>query len=301
MLHGYAAYAVWGFYVLSGFLMTSILKDKYGFTRQGLKDYALNRFLRIMPVYWIAVLVGCATLLILGAKGVDLRKLNPQFAMPDTVMNWLFPITLFPAFPQPDLPVPVSGALGIEVGYYLLMPLFALNRWVAWTAALIGIVVNYRLGLGIESFPTRYSSFLPCILPFAMGSLIAHHRASLARWSFPWTSCSLWLLNGLLVLWRPGYPWRMGLYVSIVLSAWVTLSLAGQKSRRGDTFAGDLSYSVYLFHTTAAAWLIPWFGFDRPLGFCLLGLSLTLGISVLLLRWFEIPLRRFKRKPSHVV
>lgn len=50
MVQGYAAYAVWGFFVLSAYLMTFVLTQKYGFTKQGLRDYAWNRFLRIMPM-----------------------------------------------------------------------------------------------------------------------------------------------------------------------------------------------------------------------------------------------------------
>ena len=38
MIGGPAAYAVWGFFVLSGFLMTLILTTKYGFTKQGIQN-----------------------------------------------------------------------------------------------------------------------------------------------------------------------------------------------------------------------------------------------------------------------
>ena len=37
MFGGPAAYAVWGFYCLSGYLMTLILNEKYGFTARGIK------------------------------------------------------------------------------------------------------------------------------------------------------------------------------------------------------------------------------------------------------------------------
>jgi len=48
--------AVFGFYVISGYLMTSVLNQSYGFTPQGLGRYALNRFLRIFPTYWFVLL-----------------------------------------------------------------------------------------------------------------------------------------------------------------------------------------------------------------------------------------------------
>ena len=37
MVHGPAAYAVWGFFVLSGYLMTLVLTQKYGTDAGGLR------------------------------------------------------------------------------------------------------------------------------------------------------------------------------------------------------------------------------------------------------------------------
>ena len=41
MLRGPAAYAVWGFFVLSGYLMTKVLREKYGFDSRGIIAYTL--------------------------------------------------------------------------------------------------------------------------------------------------------------------------------------------------------------------------------------------------------------------
>jgi peptidoglycan/LPS O-acetylase OafA/YrhL len=43
--------SVFGFYTLSGFLMTRVLHEKYGCTPIGLGMFALNRFLRLWPAY----------------------------------------------------------------------------------------------------------------------------------------------------------------------------------------------------------------------------------------------------------
>ena len=45
-------YAVYSFFVLSGFLMTTIMHESYGYDSGGLKRYAINRFLRLYPMYW---------------------------------------------------------------------------------------------------------------------------------------------------------------------------------------------------------------------------------------------------------
>jgi peptidoglycan/LPS O-acetylase OafA/YrhL len=43
-------YAVYSFFILSGFLMTTIMKNTYGYTVSGFKSYAYNRLLRIFPI-----------------------------------------------------------------------------------------------------------------------------------------------------------------------------------------------------------------------------------------------------------
>ena len=47
-------YAVFGFYVISGYLMTLVMNDTYGHTWSGRYAFALNRLLRLYPQYWAA-------------------------------------------------------------------------------------------------------------------------------------------------------------------------------------------------------------------------------------------------------
>lgn len=79
-------YAVFGFFALSGYLMTFIMQKNYGYTTRGLGAYALNRFLRIYPLYWMSCLVAFAILLFLGTEYTT--AVNPAFAIPDTLVQW---------------------------------------------------------------------------------------------------------------------------------------------------------------------------------------------------------------------
>jgi peptidoglycan/LPS O-acetylase OafA/YrhL len=45
--------AVFAFYTLSGYLMTRVLNERYGFTAAGTAAFALNRVLRLWPVYLV--------------------------------------------------------------------------------------------------------------------------------------------------------------------------------------------------------------------------------------------------------
>lgn len=84
MLHGPAAYALWGFFVLSGYLMVLVLvlTTKYGTTSAGLRAYAFNRFLRIYPPYIVAVALALATIALLPSLGVQLHRLDRSTGYP---------------------------------------------------------------------------------------------------------------------------------------------------------------------------------------------------------------------------
>lgn len=295
MIHGPAAYAVWGFFILSGYLMTHVLCFKYGHEEGGLRDYAFNRFLRIYPAYAVAVVAGAATLYILPRIGVLPSALNPQFVRPHGALEWLSNAFLLP-IPTPGLFVPVAGALAVEIGAYVLMPLMAMNRSAAWLAFILSAALNVKYGFGLETFGDRYSGFLTCFMAFAAGTLLSQYREPLSRLRAPWLSLLAWGLHCLVWLRFPYWPWTYGLYASLLLSAWVVLSLAPSKPGRLDQFLGDLSYPVYLFHTTAAIWLVAAGMQMRSFPFFCVAFVITLVVSWLVIRLVDRPLAGLKKK-----
>src|SRR5262249_22678453 len=64
--YGMGAFAVMGFYLLSGYLMTLIMHDYYGYTKPGIIRYAINRFLKIYPIYWAVLFLSLIVVLYLG-------------------------------------------------------------------------------------------------------------------------------------------------------------------------------------------------------------------------------------------
>ncbi|MGH8053002.1 MAG: acyltransferase family protein [Stenotrophomonas sp.] len=296
MIQGYAAYAVWAFFVLSGFLMTLVLTTRYGFDGVGLRAYAFNRFMRIFPLYWIAAAVGLVTLWFSFQRGIDLRQINAEFYWPGSAEQWLHVVSLFPGFQRGGLPVPVSNALAIEVGFYMLLPFMARARSTAWLALLVGIILNLRIGIVGDTFGERYATFLPCILPFAAGALACHYREALSRFSMPLTSVLVWLLYGLTWLVAPNWPWTFGLYVSVLLSVWMVVSLHRQPSSAADRLLGDMSYPVYLFHTTVAAWFLCPCDSSRPLDFFFKAFAVTLVLSLVIVYVIDRPLAKLKLK-----
>lgn len=298
MFGGPAAYAVWGFFVLSGFLMTEILRNKYGFTIKGLQRYAFNRFLRIFPLYYLTFIVGILSIWILTKHGVKLTSLNPQFYLPESISSWFANLTLLPLSNIGGRPVPVSGALAVEIGSYILIPLMAYSRNAAWLGTFLSLILNFKYGMDVTAFPARYSDFLTGYFAFAVGTLINHYKNELEQIVMPKISLLIWGIHCLLIGVINTWPWTYGLYVSVILSAWVVISLYKIEISKIDTLLGDLSYPVYLVHTTVAAWFLLTFDQSRSFTFFIVSFVVTIFISWILLIVFDHPIQKLKKKAS---
>jgi peptidoglycan/LPS O-acetylase OafA/YrhL len=297
MIHGPAAYAVWGFFLISGYLMTLGMSTRYADGWAGLRDYAINRFLRIYPSYYVACVLGLVALLWLPQYGVNPAVLNADFVLPQHWRDWATNALLLPLWGAGNLLVPVSSALGVEVGAYLLVPLMARSPAAPWIALILSGLLNLQHGIEPQTFTVRYSMFLTIIMAFAAGSLIAHYRDYLHRWRSPWLSSVAWLAHCLIWLKWDTWPWTWGLYLSLLLTAWVLISFVDRKTGPIDRWLGDLSYPVYLFHTVMAVWFLGVFEHQRTLSLFLLGIAGTLLVSSCVIVWVDRPLeRRFKRR-----
>ncbi len=299
MVQGYAAYAVWAFFVLSGYLMTHVLQLKYGTSLRGTAAYAFNRILRIFPSYYVALGAGVVSLLVARRSGLQFITLNPEFTMPSGA-GWLNPLTLLAVFPRNGLPVAVSNALAVEVTAYLFMPLLAAATPAALVALAFSAIATARIGFDPSSFAERYSDFIPCMLAFSWGSLTRHYDACLAAIRASRASVIVWMIHGGAWIYFPHWPWTYGLYVSLPLSSWVTISLFPRRSGTFDRWLGDLSFPLYLLHTIAGAWLFSSFGGQRSLALLAAAFGVSILLSILVVWFVEKPLQRVKLKqPSN--
>jgi len=122
IIGGVGRYAVFSFYILSGYLMTTIIIEKYGTSKTGLYKYALNRFLRIYPMYLMAFAITIIALYILGAENVT--KLDSNISIPSSIKGWFMNITLFGLdFGVKSRTIPPSWTLFVEVFFYAFIPI----------------------------------------------------------------------------------------------------------------------------------------------------------------------------------
>lgn len=270
----FGVYAVFCFYLVSGYLMTLVLESTYPWSAEGLARYAGNRVLRIYPPYVLLCVV--ALLLIHFLPSVALST-NYKLRWPIRTEQWLSSFLIFGQLNNNLALVPPAWSLNIELIFYVLMSI-ALSRhrvivtiWFAASCAYtVFLVVDQPMNLG-----ARYSEIAGASLPFAFGAMLYVYRARLAfvrGWTAPFTAV-LFVVNVVLAAHAPiGAPGVLHYYTSLFLGGLLVVALAQLRPgdlppwvARLDRLGGNLSYPLFLCHWHVAV-LVVWLGFDgvRP-------------------------------------
>ena len=121
-----AQFAVFSFYTLSGFLMTLILNENYGFGFSNFLRFWANRLLRLYPAYWFAVAIVVLHIWFVGPMNV----VHGNVGIPESVRGVFANVTMFglagfDIAQQPSiLFVPNAWSLGVELFSYFLISLY---------------------------------------------------------------------------------------------------------------------------------------------------------------------------------
>lgn len=291
-------FAVFAFFILSGFLMTTIMHDNYGYNPIGTKKFALKRFLRLYPTYWSVCLITLITILIVGTDYAENYKdtlaLKHDFSFYFSNATMMF-LAILPYEITPRL-VPSAWALTLEIFFYILIALGiskTQTRTKIWlTISVLCIIYSYVAQ--IEGH-FRYASILGASLPFSIGAYLYFNKQKVMtllksyKISHPWLLLFIYLLNIILCAlnyyYSPfdlsKYIGELGKYINIFLASALIISLyyRGNEifSKKFDNVIGDYSYPIYLTHWQCGL-LASYFLFEKPTR----GLSLAGGLSFLL-------------------
>jgi peptidoglycan/LPS O-acetylase OafA/YrhL len=261
-------YAVFSFFSLSGFLMTTIMHESYGYDHSGKGRYALNRFLRLYPMYWLAIILSIIVIIYvtpeysIAYKNVLYIPNNFADILFNTIM--IFP-NLFPDEVSPRLSPP-TWALTIEIFYYVCIGLGISKTkkltltWVSLSFAYY--VLTYVFNMGGAH---RYFSIFAGTLPFSLGSLLYFYKTEIysllcrLKISNPLFLLALYILSAAFFTLNkyykpfPNYHYDLneaGKYINIFFTLLVIVSLffRGHEifSKKVDKFIGDYSYPIYL-------------------------------------------------------
>jgi peptidoglycan/LPS O-acetylase OafA/YrhL len=253
----YGYYAVRGFFVLSGFLMTAGLHEVYRFDG---RRYFANRALRLLPQYYIVCLLTLGVILLAPDSAAQfIQQWTPDLLWRDAVTN----LILLPVHhPEPHYRlVPNVWSIAVEMQLYILLFVFVAR---SERNAVIGLCAG-ALYHGICSyngldFSYRYFGALAACLSYSLGALAwfwirrgelrVGPRAGLI-------ALAAWLANLLTAnsILAQDYVYKLGYYVGIGMFIVVVAGLSQVKAspalKRLDTALGELSYPFFLLH-----WLV---------------------------------------------
>ncbi|SDH54108.1 Peptidoglycan/LPS O-acetylase OafA/YrhL, contains acyltransferase and SGNH-hydrolase domains [Chryseobacterium taeanense] len=236
--------AVFGFFVISGFLIARSYERS-----SSLKSYLSKRIRRIVPAYLLVVFL-CAILLSL----VSTYSIKDYFSNPE-VYKYLFWNSLFLNFKAPWLPgvfgnQAVNGALWtlkIEMSYYFCLPLLFLLFGKSNKYRNISLIIVYFLSLVYLNYfesihkisvakqlPGTLSYFIPGMLIYFNFDLFIKNKNTL----FIIAILTVWFdLIFNIILFSPAMIGIIVLYIAYSLTF---LNDFGKY--------GDFTYGIYIFH-----------------------------------------------------
>ena len=301
MLTTSGRFAVWVFFVLSGYLISSgFFTGRYAFDGESLKAFFRNRFLRIYPLFLIVTI---ATWFFALSQGTA-PTLSVEFFLREVLMlQWTHAYSLNGVF----------WTLGVEIQFYLIAPLLiwlqmrtrsrAIVTALAYIALLGYMLFENRLFPGATG-DARY--LLGNMVHFQAGIVCAALAPRLQRIASRWRK-TLWLggaiaLAGMLLVANALYfknnPAFLGLRGILLVDGFAFLILVAhiiaEEQRRNPGKAGDvllalgnLSYGLYAWHGSLMVFAI----FKMNFALTFLG---ALAASYVTYRFCERPLLRLK-------
>ncbi len=255
-LSHYGFYAVRGFFVLSGFLMTAALNEVYRFNGE---RFWTNRLLRLLPPYYMVCAATLAFVVFVPDRAAEFLKFwqidNRNHH--DVLMNLL---VLPLQFRDPQFRIsPAYWSIAVEIEMYVLLWLLIARRE-AFAAAAVGVGIVYHLacldaGYGLGA---RYFNAPSALLSFATGALVYFLRR---RGAFnvdarcALVALALWIINMAAAgsILPESYVYGASYYIGTLAIAFVVVGLADLKLSarfarlaRLDALLGEFAYPLFL-------------------------------------------------------
>jgi len=246
-----AGFAVMFFYVISGFLISTALREKYAATMTGMLRFYQSRFIRIYSLYWSMLLLmlsafgfwGWFATLSAGDKFTNLFVVG---------MDWRIMFASYPDWHW-DASAPFfhqAWTLSAELTFYVVAPLL-LRSWKTTLGVLLASAVVRGVLVTTTVFDGRWTYlFLPSTFLFF---LIGHfaHEISQRRTILKNGACGALLLGCSLVCLQIGSAaWDSLQFwtASLAFAAALPGVFAATKRSSLLNALGDLSFPIYLVH-----------------------------------------------------
>lgn len=236
-------FAVTVFYILSGYVMTGLLRRHYT-TFASIPDFFIDRICRIYPQFLLWLLITAMLVFGFGYRGFFVQA--PHFRY---LINYLFILPLG-FVPQNGFYIlPQAWSLGIEAAFYITIPFILLYRWRTF-AAYMSAFLFFSASITHTDylFDTVYQihSFPQAFFIFLTGSIAYDNHKRLAKTLYApiAITIALLLLSPVVHLREASIEVCLGyLYGTAALHV-----LANAKRKKADDMLGEYSYGVFMSH-----------------------------------------------------
>jgi peptidoglycan/LPS O-acetylase OafA/YrhL len=308
-------WAVYTFFILSGYWIHTMWVRKYSRTRTPVRVFLASRALRILPVFWLANILSTAV-----QVAIDPTFLKPAAGEWSQSTAWASNVLLFgyAVLPHTQGAMHAAWSLDVEMQFYLVVPLvaFLLSRpghGLAWRRVLVALCL-----VGFAFFFANTAPLSRNVGYYGLFFLIGIMSASGGR---PPDRKVVWLSVGLFLVaaaacwvnpeWRhlaenskhgasiaDLHQKRVFQALLALASAPIALATVRLPSGESDRSLGEITYIVYLAQWPVMTLHSVFFGEVPPLARIpsILGAWCIVGVlSVAIFRYYDQPLERIRK------
>jgi exopolysaccharide production protein ExoZ len=279
------------FFVISGFVMVYASQKLFA-SRNGWKDFAERRILRIVPLYWLITTLKVVVVLLTAGFALH-TKLSPITA----ACSYLFlPARNLDGKIEPL--VGVGWTLTFEMLFYFLFTLaLFLRKNVFKFVGVILVILSIGAYFRQPSWPPIAFYLNSIVLEFFLGMLVA--KACIKGIYFPQKTVFWLLACGFIFLLFPSPDWNLpkvlisGVPASLIVWSAASLGTLENFIPRIVLYLGDASYSIYLIHPFVCPLpptVLNRLHLDYPWLSVVLSVALGLGVGCILHQFVEIPM-----------
>lgn len=240
--------AVFGFFCLSGYLMTKIVNESYSDGLSGYLRFLGNRALRIYPAYYAALVFAAGVLLL---WPVEARSAAGWYMFPQ---DWLQTISIIGLEPRSPILLVPAWSLHVEIIHFILIgAVFGRSRLLTSLWFFGAVAMTVVAILRGASLDWLYFTPYGASVAFAAGAMIHQFREKLPVFSprLAMAACCMLVVVGLRMPLEAAHAG--GLHTSIVLAALSIVALRNMPTVRWDSALGELAYPVFLLHIPCRA------------------------------------------------
>jgi peptidoglycan/LPS O-acetylase OafA/YrhL len=288
--------AVFGFYFISGFLISNLLTGLY---RDRTGAFLANRFLRIYPTYWACAAVALCVVLSIPEEA---SRANSHMFLPETAHQVFANLAVFGLLREKGAVLaPPAWSLNLELIWYGLL-LFAFRALPAGmrTKTLLALLPMPILFAACDI--EFYKSVIGAGYAFALGALYQETEPTIPRWA---ERAALAAMPIMMFVLPPMFGLSgkdqliSGASLNLYLFPFVVFVgfgffLRTKGENRAAYWSGVLSYPFFLIHWPMAAIGLA-FGFERySIEFVAFGLFAAFLASVVVVLLVETPLNTMR-------